>query len=404
MKIAVLTHTIPRFLGDPSAPFMDILSTAISKEDQKVMVIAPFDEKIDKKFKRQYKFTTYKYIYPDSLHTLGYSRTLKGDKSMTVTGYLVSPFLYLFGFLKLLKIVKEKKIDVVCSHWIIPNGFIAAIVSKITKVPFTITIPGSDIYLAGKNPLFKLMAGFAASNASYVISDSSHYLKQLNDLGYFPKKTAVIRYGVDTQKFKPTNKSEELLRNLGISKNNLVVLAVGRIVPKKGFIYLIKSIPEIIKKNHNIKFVIVGDGDQRKLLEDEVKKSGTEKNVIFAGTISYNELSKYYNLADVFVMPSIRDEKGNIDASPVSMMEAMACGAKVIATKFSGSEDLIINGKTGFLVKEKNSREIADSVIKLLSKKSSNNFRSEVRRIAVKNFSSRSIAKRYIQIFKNITN
>ena len=80
-----------------------------------------------------------------------------------------------------------------------------------------------------------------------------------------------------------------------------------------------------------------GDIDYDKL----VKEFGIERNVIFAGTISYKELSKYYNLADIFIMPSIKDEKGNIDASPVALMEAMMTGLPVVASRFSGNTDFV---------------------------------------------------------------
>ena len=396
MKVCILTHTFPRFPGDTAAPFMGILADAISERGHKVFVLTPFDEKIETKY-RSYKLITYKYIYPDKLHTLGYSKTLQDDKSMSIISYLLSPFLYFFGLVALLKLIKKENIDIICAHWIIPNGFISTVAKILTGVRYTTTIPGSDVYMGSKNYFFKWMVGRAAMNAEYVLSDSSHYLKQLNDLGFFPERTKVIRYGVDTKKFKPTKKDVDLLKKLNINNNQPVVLAVGRMVAKKGFKYLVKAMSLVVKKIPNVKLVMVGDGDQRQILEKEVNKLKIKNNVIFTGTISYDELSKYYNIADVFVMPSIKDEKGNIDASPVTMMEAMACGASVIATKFSGSDDIIIKGRTGYLVKEKNSKEISSSIINLLSKKI--DLKKEIKQIAKNNFSSKSIAKKYEDIF-----
>lgn len=401
MNICIFTHTFPRFSGDTAAPFMGELVNALAKKGHKIFVLTPFDEKI-KKQRRNYKLITYKYIFPKKLHILGYSKTLKGDKTMSMLSYLISPFLYVFGFVSLLKLVKQQKIDIVSSHWIIPNGFMAALVSKITKVPFTATIPGSDVYMGGKNFLFRWMVGFAARNANYTISDSPYYLKQLNDLGYYPDKTEIIRYGVNIGMFRPEKKDKKVLVSLKIKSGSSVILAVGRMVAKKGFIYIIKAIPQVIKKIPDVRLVMIGNGEERKKLELLAEKLKIQSKVIFTGAISYNKLPKYFNLADVFVMPSIKDEKGNIDASPVTMMEAMACGVPVVATKFSGNKDLVIENKTGSMVREKDHVAIANSIIKLLSFKRKREMKRKVRKIAVENFSSGSVAKRYLDCFKKI--
>lgn len=398
MKICIFTHTFPRFPGDTAAPFMGNLAEALAGLGHRVFVLSPYDARIRQNTKRPYSLVTYRYIFPDSLHRLGYSRTLKGDKSMSLGSYLLSPFLYFFGFLALLRLVRQEKIDVVSSHWIIPNGFIAALVKLLTGVPFTTTIPGSDIYLAGKNILFRLMVAFAAYRASFVLSDNAAYMSELLALGITPRRRKIIVYGADTAKFVPRKKDKKILQKLGLDDKAPVMLAVGRMVAKKGFVYLIEAMPRVLKTIPDAKLVLVGDGDERKKLEKRIRELEIRDSVIFAGTIPYDRLSKYYNFADVFVMPSIRDEEGNIDASPVAMMEAMACGTPIVATSFSGSKDLVIPGKTGFLVREKDAESISNAVIKLLSVGRSS-MQKNVRKMAVENFSTNSIAKKYTEIF-----
>ncbi len=398
MKICIFTHTTPRFPGDTAAPFIGTLAEAMAKKHD-VFVLAPFDKKIKRTSHQPYRLVTYKYIFPDSLHRLGYSRTLEGDKTLSAINFILSPFLYLFGFLALLRLVKKERIDIISAHWIIPNGFLAAWVKIVAGVPFTVTIPGSDVYMGRKNFFFKWMVGFAANYADYVLSDSSYYLRQLDNLGFKPRKRMIIRYGVNAQKFRPMTKNETILRKLGLGKGDLIVLAVGRLVAKKGFQYLIDAMPVVMKKIPRAKLVIIGDGEEKEMLEEKVSKYGIGNLVIFAGMISYNELSKYYNLADVFVMPSVKDEKGNLDASPVTMMEAMCCGLPVVATRFAGGKDIVVKGRTGFLVEAGNSQQIANSVIKILKAK---NMSTKVRKIAVANFSSFSLAGKYLKIFKRV--
>lgn len=402
MKICIFSHTFPRFLGDSAAPFMGNLARALGSLGHKVYVLVPFDPKIDFKYSSNYTLLTYKYIFPTNLHILGYSRTFKTAKTIGLITYLLAPLLYLFGFIALLKLVKKEKIDIINPHWLIPNGFITYFVKILTKLPYVVTIPGADVRLGGQNKIFKLMVGIACKGANHIISDSSHYIDQLNKLGFNPRRVSIIRYGVNTKIFKKIKKDIGLVKSLRLKVSDRIVLAVGRMVAQKGFIYLIKAFYNIAKKIPEAKLILVGDGYERSRLESEVKDLKIEDSVIFAGTISYDKLNFYYNIADVFVMPSIRDKEGNTDASPVAMMEAMSCGLPVVATKFAGSEDLLLGGKTGFLVKEKNIKQITDAICKFLSAKGDKvKIQMEVRKIAEKNFSLDSVSKKYIEVFKN---
>lgn len=402
MKICIITHSFPRFKGDTATPFMGNLAESLGKVATQIFILTPYDPKIKTKNRGPFKIITYKYIFPRSLHLLGYARTFQSGKNLNMITYLLSPFMYLFGFLALLKLVKKEKIDLISAHWMIPNGFIARLVNIITQVPYTVTIPGADVHMGGENELFRQMVGFASLGANWVISDSPYYITQLNQLGFYPKKISIIRYGVNTTVFKIIPQDKILLKQLGIKPEEKVVLAVGRLVAQKGFIYLIKAFAQVLEQIPSAKLVIVGDGYEKVNLINEVNKLKIESQVIFPGTISYDQLIKFYNLADVFAMPSIKDQAGNLDASPVAMMEAMACGVPVIATKFAGNEDLVINDRTGYLVKEKSSQEIAEAIIKLSKKADKRQIQQQVRQIAIANFSIRQITKRYLEIFKKI--
>ena len=402
MKICIFTHTFPRFRGDSAAPFMGNLARALGQMGHQVYVLVPFDPKIDLKSVKDYKIVTYKYIFPTGFHILGYSRTFKQNKQLTLATYLIAPLMYLFGFIALLRLVKKTDIDIVSAHWMIPGGLIARGVKALNKTPYVVTIPGADVYMGSRNRVFKEMVGVAALGADYVISDSAHYINQLKALGFHPKNINIIRYGVDTKAFIPTGKNIGILKDLGLKGSDQIILSVGRMEAKKGFIYLVRAFKQTLAVKPRTKLVFVGDGYEKARLEKEVKSLKLERNVIFVGSISYDKLNDYYNLADVFVMPSIQDKEGNTDASPVALMEAMSCGVRVGATKYSGSTEFL-NGRTGFLVKEKTSLQIAQAIVKLLSNKEPRFMvQKEVRKMAEKNFSLQIISKKYIEIFRQV--
>lgn len=403
MRICIFSHTFPRFPGDTSAPFMENLAKALADAGHKVFVLVPYDSKFQLDVKRNYTLVTYRYIFPDTLHILGYSRTFSEGRKISSVTYLVAPFMYLFGLVALWRLVRKENIDVINAHWLIPNGFITRIVSFITRVPYVASIPGADVRVGGQNEMFRRMVGVASLGANYVVSDSSHYILQLHKLGFYPKNVDLIRYGVDTKKFKPTQKDVGILKNMNFNRTGPIVLAVGRMVVQKGFIYLVRAFGYVVKKFPEAKLLFIGDGYERLKLESEAERLGITKSVIFTGTISYDSLSKYYNIADIFVMPSIRDKEGNTDASPVAMMEAMSCGVPVVATRFSGNEDLVIKGETGFLVKEKDDKQIANAIMGLISSRRRRyQVQKEVRNIAEKNFSIESVSRKYINIFKGV--
>lgn len=393
---------MPRFKQDSnSASFISELAEGLAKLGHDIIVLTPYDP-LFQNYKRPYKVITYKYIWPAFLHKSGYSRVLKGDKKMKPEMYLLSTLMSISALLHLIKIVRQDKIDIISSHWVVPNGFIAYLASKVTGVPYTVTIPGSDVFLAGKSTFFRLATGLASRGANWVISDSQHYLEQLGRLNISPKNTSVVRYGVDTKSLKPTPKDMKLLKELTISQNDNVVLALGRFVEKKGFVYLIEAMPKVIRKIKNTKLILVGDGELRSAFEKKIRKLKLIDKVIFTGAVPYTDRARYYNLADVFVMPSVKDSKGNIDASPVAMMDAMVCGIPVVATKYSGSPDLVINGQTGWMVKENSSGEIAEAIVKLLGIRDKTHLKRTTRNVAVNNFSLEKTGEHYSQIFKSI--
>ena len=401
MKVVIFSHTFPRFEGDSAAPFMGNLASSLYKYLENLFVLIPYDSKI--KLSRGYKIETFKYALINRFQLLGYSRTLEDDKKIKWYVYLLSPLYIFFGFYSLLKLVRFNKIDIISAHWIIPNGFIAFLVTRFYKIPYFVTIPGSDVYLSGKNRLFYIMTKLAAENAKVVISDNLKYLNQLYKLGIKPKETRIINYGVDINSFKIKKKDKDLMLEHNLLDDDFIVLGVGRIVQKKGFVYLVRAVKNLKKKIKNFKLIIVGDGNQKALLEKECIKYKIDKEVIFPGMINYNVLSKYYNLADVFVMPSIKDDSGNIDASPVALMEAMLSGLMVVITKGTIEESLGKNNKFLRFVKERNSQQISRAIEELhaISKQSINKLKTKqlIRNISIEQFSSDNVAKKYIKLF-----
>ncbi len=403
MKICVLTHTFPRNKEDVAAAFMKEFCNGLVENNNEVFVVTPFDPTFKRK-NDPFKIFLYKYIYPDSLHSLGYSKTMEADIKLKKKAFMLLPFLLTFGFIKTLTIVQKEKPDLISVHWILPNGLIALLVSKITGVPYTITLPGTDTYLAGKYKLFGIVAKIIAKNSKGIYSNSSWHLNKILSLGVNLKISEVITYPVDTKKFKPIKKNlEKLRKKYNVKQNEIIILAVGRLVYKKGFDYLIKAIPEVIKNQKNIKLLIGGDGTLKKELESLTKKLKLENYVTFTGTINRNEIVYYYNMADIMVTPSIIDKKGNIDGRPLVILESMACGKPQIVTNLPGISDNLVDNVNAILVPQRNSSALAKAILKLTkSKKTRDKMGRQNLRLSRSKLSTYKIGYRYTKSFEKI--
>lgn len=146
-----------------------------------------------------------------------------------------------------------------------------------------------------------------------------------------------------------------------VKKNCLKILTVGYLLKRKGIQFLIKAMPNIIREIKNVKLEIVGDGPLKKELMKLAKNMFLEEYITFRGYIPRSELQKIYADCDVYVQPSLSE------AFPSAVREAMAIGRPVVVTRVGYAEEVIKNGKNGYLVPPGNSEALSQAIIRLLT-------------------------------------
>jgi glycosyltransferase involved in cell wall biosynthesis len=187
-------------------------------------------------------------------------------------------------------------------------------------------------------------------------------------LGARPDSSRVIPYGVDTSAFMPRPEAGALVREeLGLAPDTPIVLVLGRFVYKKGFNVLLDAWPEIGKQHPNARLVMVGDGDLREDLEAQARQLGIADKVIFTGMLDRTRTALYLNAPDVYVVPSIRDQSGNVDGLPNVLLEGMGVGRPIVASRVAGIPQVIDDGVHGLLVPEKDPVALAQAINKLLA-------------------------------------
>jgi phosphatidylinositol alpha-1,6-mannosyltransferase len=163
---------------------------------------------------------------------------------------------------------------------------------------------------------------------------------------------------VDVNLFVPEPRNAVLAERYGV-KNNKIILTVGRIASQeryKGFDEVIEAMPQLLGRFPTLKYMIVGDGDDRDRLERKAQSLGVSEQVVFTGRILEDEKVSHFSLADAYVMPGYGEGFG------IVFLEAVACGVPAIGSKVDGSREALLDGRLGRLVDPKVPEELIEAV------------------------------------------
>jgi glycogen(starch) synthase len=174
-------------------------------------------------------------------------------------------------------------------------------------------------------------------------------------------KVDVIPNAIDASKYQTSVDRGAVRQRYGVGYGEKLILCVGRLVPQKGVEYFIRAIPDIAKRYPEAKFVIVGEGWSRDILEAEARASGQNRKIQFTGFASDQEVISLMTSADVLVVPSVYEPFG------IVALEGMATGVPVVASKVGGLSEVIEHDRTGLFVYPKNPESIAWGIDRVLS-------------------------------------
>jgi glycosyltransferase involved in cell wall biosynthesis len=252
-----------------------------------------------------------------------------------------------------------QRFDLLHSHWILPQGFVGVMSARPTRTPHVATVHGSDVFSlqgAALKP-FKRTA-LRASDAITV--NSSATAARVAEIAGAEVQVEKIAMGTDVSQPDPTLVGETRDRHRG--DDGPLLVFVGRLVTEKGVFDLLDAVLLIRADFPGVSALIVGEGPSRQALEEYAVTIGISDRVHFAGWISPDHVVAYMAAGDIVVGPSKMGEDGSVEAFGLTMVEAMASGTPLVASRTGGIPDVVIDGETGILVEPGSPQSIATAV------------------------------------------
>jgi glycosyltransferase involved in cell wall biosynthesis len=342
----------------------------------------------------------FQYMFPSRFQTLAYGPGIP-ENIKKFHNKLQIPFFVAFMTFKLLMIIRKYDIDVVNPHWAIPGGFCAALTKSIHKKPILLTLYGVDVFPIeyGKFGYLKAFIAYSINKSDKVVGISDTTCEVGKEISG-REDIEILPDGIDTERFNPNINGNEIREKYDLN-DYFMIFSSGRMVERKGFRYLIEALPHVLEGFSNTKLIIGGDGPERENLENLVATLGLRENVIFPGFIPHEDFPKYMKACDVFILPAIIDSIGDTEGSATIMLETMACGTPVVGTKVGGIPYAIKNGMGGFLVEQKNAKQLANKIVMLIKDEELREKMSKVgRKYVEEKFSWTEIAEKYKNIFE----
>ena len=340
MKICMLSTDFPPNTGGIAAHVYE-LSKALVKEGNNVFVLTGKKNFNDKKYEEIDGIKVCRTYFPRV-------------RLLWILVYALPVWL------KLRWLIKNKDIDIIHHHNVFADALIAKFTSKVSKVQ---TEHSSSFLEARETGKHKRLHRWLLSNTDYVIGPSQELVDAIVGIGVNRANASFIPNGVDTEKFNPRLRGDEIKEKHGIKSDEKVILCPRRLALKNGVYYFVKAIPCIIERSGNVKCLIVGDGPEMAKLKSQASELGTAvaDSAIFAGSVPNSEMPKYYAASDIVVLPSLRE------ATSIAGLEAMATGKPLVGTNVGGIPQIIADGKTGILVPPRNPEELAYAIVSLLN-------------------------------------
>lgn len=246
--------------------------------------------------------------------------------------------------------------DLIDAHYFYPDGVAAVKIASRLDKPVVVTARGTDLNLIPRYWLPRRMIQNAASMADGLITVCQALKDKLAELGIPGDKVSVLRNGVDLDMFRPTD-AAVVRRELNVDTDQDLLVSAGNLIDIKGHDIPIRALTQL----HNVHLLIAGEGDKERSLRELADKEGVADRVTFLGSVTQEKLRDYFSAANALVLASSREGMANV------LLESMACGTPVVATRVGGTPEIVTNPSAGVLMAERSPDACVDAYRQLMA-------------------------------------
>ena len=389
MRIGLFTDTYPPYINGVSTS-VQMLENALKKKGHKVFIVTVNPDDM-----------TYQYDEQQNIIRIPGIPTGIYDYRLT------SPY-----SIKAVNKIKEWDLDVIHSHTEYGIGLFARVIGKQFDIPVVHTyhtmyedyvhyITKGHFDEAGKKFIQYYTKFCCDKTIEELIVPTKKTYDLFKEKYKYDRNVHIIPTGIEIDRFYKENISIDILNNLktelGLKNNDLVRILfpsriVKRIAAEKNIEFLINNHSQILKKNKNVKLLIVGDGPDLDKYKKLCKKNNIEDKVVFVGKVHWEDIPLYYNIANIFVTASHTETQG------LTIVEAMAASIPVVALDDESFRNTVIDGLTGYLFKNK--KEYINRMIELVSDKEKRINMGNQGRVNSEAYSSKYFAERILHVYE----
>lgn len=370
-KVLVIGSVYPRFPEDSEVPWLRASIAHLKSAGIQVQVLAPTYKGLKSHVIDGVKVNRFRYAPRDwemLTHEEGAPSKMASKPWLQL---LAIPYI-ISGFFRCIGLCRKFKPDVIHAHWPFPHAYIALGAAKLFRIPLVLNFHGAELLLIRKKKWVRPLLKFAIGQAQAIFANSSFTAGKIKAIRNV--KVEWSPYG--TTLGRDESGADES-RAVHPVRGKFKILFVGRHIERKGICYLIEAAKYLPKDQFEIR--IVGGGD----LTEELKKQAAairplgelgeldaEKiaepcDIVFTGKLSPEDLEAEYRNANVFTLPAIVDSKGDTEGLGVVLIEAMELNLPIVASNVGGIPDVVVDGKSGILVPEKDPRALAEAFKRL---------------------------------------
>jgi glycosyltransferase involved in cell wall biosynthesis len=377
LRVLITASTLPRWPGDAIPSFVLDQAVALTRSFPgiEVEILAPHDAGAARfEVMQGIRVYRFRYFWPVAFQRLVYPAILPNIRRRWWLALQIPVFM-MAEFCAILVHARRFRPTVIYSHWFTPQAVVGSLASWVLRIPHVFTTHSSDVEVLRRIPWLGPVLVRQIMRSCHAGTAVSRRTAERLEAFFTPAnwrsisaRIKIIPMGVNVTELAdrgPTHKVSAR-KALGLDESP-VLLFLGRLTEKKGLPVLLRAAAELWRNHHRFNLVIAGDGELRTIIEKQVRQLDLDEQVRMPGYVTGEQKQAYLTAADVVVVPSIVTAAGDVEGLPVALLEGMAAGKICVASDASGADDVIADGKDGFIVPAGDPAALAAALTRVLA-------------------------------------